>query len=124
MNAELTQEHTKTGESCTKAGGLSCIPKLLRRTGKKNTKMSGLSVQNPNCPSGSANAQARNPENQNLPMMMKKEVRHQQLKKKKRKRKKRKRRKKRNKSFMHCLNLQTKWKTWSFSRDVFKYISF
>merc|ERR1712018_797360 len=37
---------------------------------------------------------------------------------KKKKKRKKKKRKKRNKSFMHCLNLQTKWKTWSFSRDV------
>merc|ERR1711994_145647 len=103
---------------------MGSISKLCGRRRIQN----GQRGQRPNCPSGSANAQARNPENQNLPMMMKKEVRHQQLKKKKRKkrrkRKKRKRRKKRNKSFMHCLNLQTKWKTWSFSRDVFKYISF
>merc|ERR1712055_178059 len=41
-------------------------------------------------------------ENQNLPMMMKKEVRHQQLRRKKKKRKRKRRRKKRNK-FLYTL---------------------
>merc|ERR1712038_1157825 len=61
-------------------GWIVLYSETLEKDWKENTKTSGLSVQNPNCPSGSANAQARNPENQNLPMMMKKEVRHQQLK--------------------------------------------
>merc|ERR1711994_258962 len=74
MNVELTQEHTKTDESCTKAVGSFCIPRLLKRTGKRNTRTIGPSVQNPNCPSGSVNDQAKRPENQNLQKMMKKEV--------------------------------------------------
>merc|ERR1712165_617138 len=95
MNVELTQEHTKTDESCTKAVGLFCIPRLLKRTGKRNTRMIGPSVQNPNCPSGSVNDQAKRLENQNLQKMMKKK-----RKRKKKRRKKRKRKKKRNKSFV------------------------
>merc|ERR1712083_1028353 len=96
MNAELTQEHTKTGESCMKADGLSCILKHLKRTGKKNTKTNGPNAPNPNCQNGSESAQARNPENQNLPRMTKKEVKLPQLKlkRKKRKKKRKKRRKK------------------------------
>merc|ERR1712203_896396 len=91
MNAELTQEHTKTDESCTKAGGLSCILKLLKRTGKTSTKTNGLSAPNPNCQNGSENAQAKRPESQNLLKMMTKEVPKPQQKLKK---------KKRNKSFI------------------------
>merc|ERR1712200_393709 len=91
MNVELTQEHTKTDESCTKAVGSFCIQRLLKRTGKRNTRTIGPSVQNPNCPSGSVNDQAKRPENQNLLKMMKKEVPKPQQKKKK---------KKRNKSFI------------------------
>merc|ERR1711990_366714 len=74
MNAELTQEHTKTDESCTKAVGSFSTPRLLKRTGKKSTRTNGPSVQNPNCPSGSVNDQAKRLENQNLLKMMKKEV--------------------------------------------------
>merc|ERR1711899_681772 len=96
-----TQEHTKTDESCTKAVGSFCIQRLLKRIGKRNTRTIGPSVQNPNCPSGSVNDQAKRPENQNLLKMMKKEVpKPQQKKKKKKRRKKRKRKKKRNKSFI------------------------
>merc|ERR1712080_549494 len=66
---------TRTYEDRRKLYGLS-ISKLCGRRSIQN----GQRGQRPNCPSGSENAQARNPENQNLPMMMKKEVRHQQLK--------------------------------------------
>merc|ERR1712152_96574 len=104
MNAELTQEHTKTDESCTKAVGSFSIPRLLKRTGKKSTRTNGPSGLNPNCPSGSVNDQAKRLENQNLLKMMKKEVpKPQQKSKRKRRRKKRKRKKrkkKRNKSFI------------------------
>merc|ERR1712012_1526615 len=100
-----TQEHTKTDESCTKAVGSFSIPRLLKRTGKKSTRINGPSGLNPNCPSGSVNDQAKRLENQNLLKMMKKEVLKPQQKKKKRKkrrkkRKRKKRKKKRNKSFI------------------------
>merc|ERR1712173_273586 len=97
MNAELTQEHTKTGESCMKAVGRSYTQNPSKNLGKKRWKI-GRQGRNPNCQNGSENAQARNPENQNLPRM-KKEVKLPQLKlkRKKRKKKRKKRRKKKRK---------------------------
>merc|ERR1712183_35290 len=107
-----TQEHTKTGESCMKAGGLPCIQKHLKRTGKKNTKTSGPNALNPNCQNGSESAQARNPENPNLPRMTKKEVKLPQLKLK---RKKRKRRKKKRNRFLHSLPHPKRRNSWFIS---------
>merc|ERR1712141_128784 len=98
MNAELTQEHTKTGESCMKAVGRSYTQNTSKNLGKKRWKI-GRQGRNPNCQNGSESAQARNPENQNLPRMTKKEVKLPQLKlkRKKRKKKRKKRRKKKRK---------------------------
>merc|ERR1712076_304551 len=88
----------KTGESCTKAVGKLRELNTSKLCGRRNTQ-NGQRGQRPNCPSGSENAQARRPENQNLPMKMMKAVKHQvQLKlKKKRKKKKRKKKKRRRK---------------------------
>merc|ERR1712018_1064431 len=75
---------------------------ISKLCGRRST-LNGKRDQRPNCPNGSANDQAKRPENQNLQKMMKKEVPKPQQKKKKRKkrrRKKRKRKKKRNKSFI------------------------
>merc|ERR1712150_469990 len=96
----------KTGESCTKAVGKFYILNPSKKLGRKRWKI-GSKDQNPNCPSGSENAQARRPENQNLPMKMMKAVKHQvQLKLKKKRKKKRRRKKKRNKSSIDYLILQ------------------
>merc|ERR1712183_764743 len=103
MNAELTQEHTKTGESCMKAAGRSYTQNPSKNLGKKRWKI-GRQGQNPNCQNGSESAQARNPENPNLPRMTKREVKLPQLKLKRKKRKrKRKRRKKKRNRFLHSL---------------------
>merc|ERR1712072_601659 len=58
------------------------ISKLCGRRSTQN----GQRGQRPNCQNGSESAQARNPENQNLPRMTKKEVKLPQLKLKKRNR--------------------------------------
>merc|ERR1712218_707399 len=82
--------------------------------------MNGKRGQRPNCQNGSESAQARNPENRNLPRMTKKEVKLPQLKlkrkkrKKKRKKKKKKRKKKRNK-FLHSLPHPKRRKSWFIS---------
>merc|ERR1712048_158127 len=77
--------------------------------------------QRPNCQNGSESAQARNPENPNLPRMTKKEVKLPQLKlkrkkrkKKRKKRRKKKRKKKRNK-FLHSLPHPKRRKSWFIS---------
>merc|ERR1739846_198343 len=111
-NAELTQEHTKTGESCTKAAGRSYTQNPSKNLGKKRWKI-GRQGRNPNCQNGSENAQARNPENPNLPRMTKKEVKLPQLKKKRKK--KRKRRKKKRNRFLQSLSHPKRRKSWFIS---------
>merc|ERR1711993_210092 len=69
-----------------------------------------------NCQNGSESAQARNPENRNLPRMMKKEVKLPQLKlkRKKRKKKRKKRRKKKRKRFLQSLPHPKPRNSWVF----------
>merc|ERR1712062_776854 len=110
------------------------ISKLCGRRSTQN----GQRGQRPNCQNGSESAQARNPENQNLPRMTKKEVKLPQLKLKRKKRKKkrkkrrkkkrkkkrekkRKRRKKKRNRFLHSLPHPKRQKSWVFSK-VFNYI--
>merc|ERR1711874_711379 len=66
----------------------------------------GQRGQRPNCQNGSESAQARNPENRNLPRMMKKEGKLPQLKLK------RKRRKKKRNKFLHSLPHPKRRKSW------------
>merc|ERR1711981_714974 len=106
---------TKTGESCTKAVGKLKELNISKLCGRRSTQ-NGQRGQRPNCQNGSENAQARNPENQNLPRMTKKEVKLPQLKLKR----KRRRKKKRNK-FLHSLPHPKRRKSWILSR-VFNYI--
>merc|ERR1712141_962802 len=88
------------------------ISKLCGRRSTQN----GQRGQRPNCQNGSENAQARNPENQNLPRMMKKEVKLPQLKlkRKQRKKKKRKRRKKKRNRFLQSLPHPKPRNSWVF----------
>merc|ERR1712043_28637 len=79
MNAELTQEPTKTDESCTKAVGKLQELNISKLCGRRSI-LNGKRGQRPNCQNGSENAQARRPENQNLLKMMMKEVPKLQLK--------------------------------------------
>merc|ERR1711863_201785 len=72
-------------------------------------KTNGPNVPNPNCQNGSESAQARNPENRNLPRMTKKEVKLPQLKLK------RKRRKKKRNKFLHSLPHPKRRKSWFIS---------
>merc|ERR1739846_160580 len=119
-NAELTQEHTKTGESCTKAAGRSYTQNPSKNLGKKRWKI-GRQGRNPNCQNGSESAQARNPENPNLPRMTKKEVKLPQLKlkrkkrKKKRKKRRKKKRKKKRNRFLQSLPHPKRRNSWFFS---------
>merc|ERR1712062_219920 len=85
------------------------ISKLCGRRSTQN----GQRGQRPNCQNGSESAQARNPENRNLPRMTKKEVKLPQLKLKRKKRKK-KRKKRRNK-FLHSLPHPKRRKSWFIS---------
>merc|ERR1739846_232906 len=112
-NAELTQEHTKTGESCTKAAGRSYTQNPSKNLGKKRWKI-GRQGRNPNCQNGSENAQARNPENPNLPRMTKKEVKLPQLKLK--------RKKKRNR-LLQSLPHPKRRKSWFISGFSIKFFS-
>merc|ERR1712193_124399 len=79
------------------------ISKLCGRRSTQN----GQRGQRPNCQNGSESAQARNPENRNLPRMTKKEVKLPQLKWKRKK-------KKRNK-FLHSQPHPKRRKSWFIS---------
>merc|ERR1712193_270036 len=85
------------------------ISKLCGRRSTQN----GQRGQRPNCQNGSESAQARNPENRNLPRMTKKEVKLPQLKLKRKK--KRKRRKKKRNKFLHSLPQPKRRKSWYIS---------
>merc|ERR1712072_659769 len=91
---------------------------ISKPCGRRSTQ-NGQRGQRPNCQNGSESAQARNPENRNLPRMMKKEVKLPQLKlkrkKRKKKRKKRKRRKKKRNRFLHSLPHPKRQKSWFIS---------
>merc|ERR1712192_95166 len=108
-----TQEHTKTGESCTKAVGKLLELNISKLCGRRSTQ-NGQRGQRPNCQNGSESAQARNPENPNLPRMTKKEVKLPQLKLK------RKRRKKKRNRFLQSLPHPKRRKSWVFLM-VFNY---